>query len=106
MLDEDDLHFVFPGRFDQADIPVHKGFRVVQFPVLRQGFLLLIAVPKEDTVIQGDAQLEHGGNGLGDIADFSEKVIAPTGHISAQALQPVHSSPIHLILTINHPFNF
>ena len=44
-------------------------------PILRQGFLFLIAVPQENGIIQGDAQLQHGGHGLGDVADFPEEVI-------------------------------
>ena len=43
--------------------------------VLRQRLLLLVAVPQEDGIVQGDGQLQHGGHGLGDIADLPQEEV-------------------------------
>ena len=44
--------------------------------VCNQRFLLLVAVPQEDGIVQRHAQLQHSGHGFGDIADFAQEVIA------------------------------
>ena len=63
------------GAQDRGEGQV-DGFRHGLVLVLKVGFLLLVAVPQEDGVIQRDAQLQHRGHSLGDIADFSEKIVA------------------------------
>ena len=38
--------------------------------------LLVVAVPQEDGVVHGDGQLQHGGQGLGDVGYLAEEVVA------------------------------
>ena len=38
--------------------------------------LLIVAVPQKDGVVHGDGQLQHGGQGLGDVGDLTEEVVA------------------------------
>ena len=44
--------------------------------VVRQGFLLLVAVPQENGIVQRHSQLQHGSHRLGDIADLAQEIIA------------------------------
>ena len=53
-----------------------NGFRHGLILILKMGFLLLVAVPQEDGIIQRHAQLQHGGHGLGDVADLAQEVVA------------------------------
>ena len=43
--------------------------------VLPSLILVFVAVPEEDGVVHGDRQLQHGGQGLGDVGYLSHEVV-------------------------------
>ena len=65
--------------------------------------LLVVAVPQEDGVVHGHGQLEHGGQGLGDVGNFTQPVVGahvqqdhgPDGNQEHQRDQPAIQQQEH-----------
>ena len=63
------------GAADDAGKGIVDGAGHGGLFILTQGQLLVVAVPKENGVIHGHGQLQHSGQGLGDVGDLTQEEV-------------------------------